>query len=146
MANKAIPTSNPSGFGEHRQGDPDIPEERNPRGHDAQPNPTRPGGRETPAPVPSVATEPSPRRRPSKSDDAKFLVDEFDVPEARAAELVARPDQTADITRDLHERESDDALEGVPRPQEPTQDITADSDEERLKPVLKTPNERSGGG
>ena len=32
---KDVPTSQPSSFGEHRQGDPDAPEERNPRGHDS---------------------------------------------------------------------------------------------------------------
>lgn len=97
-----------------------------------------------------VHTEPLPSHSPSKVDDAAFLAEEFDIPVADAAELVASsndgPD-AAEIQEATNRRlRNRDALEGVPRPHEPAHDQVGDSDEARLKPILHGYNERNGAG
>ena len=97
-----------------------------------------------------VHTDPLPRHPPSKVDDAAFLADQFDIPVANAAELVASSSyeqSAAEIQEATNRRLRDeDALEGVPTPQEPAHEQVADSDEVRLKPVLHGRNERNGAG
>jgi hypothetical protein len=48
----------------------------------------------------------------------------------------------ADLMRDQREA---DALKGKPVPKDSATDLTTDSDEEALKPVVHTSNNRSGG-
>jgi hypothetical protein len=97
-----------------------------------------------------VHTDPPPDRPPSKVDDAAFLADQFDVPVAEAAELVAsrgEGQEAAEIQEATNQRLRDeDALEGLPTPREPAHEHVADSDEVRLKPVLHSGNERNGAG
>jgi len=84
----------------------------------------------------------------SKLEDATFLHDEFDIEENIAVELVSdspvEADRIAEGVRS-HDRRKD-ALAGVPTPREPAADRVADTDEERLKPVLHNVNDRVGGG
>lgn len=82
-----------------------------------------------------------------KIEDGTFLAEEFDIPPAKAADLVTDdPSSEARIEvgvrKNLKQR---DALEGVPTPRS-SDDFAADNDETALKPVLHTPNERNGGG
>ena len=83
----------------------------------------------------------------SKYDDAEFLADEFDLPSRKAAELVSeRGDEVDAITAEVAKRQdSENVLEGVPTPEEPTFEHGIDMDEVRLKPVLQERNDRSGG-
>ena len=127
----------------HRPGAPDVPEERNPRGHDSQTDPTPIADTVAAGEHATVGRRaPEPTAGSSKSEDAKFIADEFDVPERRAAEVVAGPDASetriADLAADVHrKRKADDPLAGVPTPEEPESDFTADTDETRLKPVVR---------
>lgn len=90
-------------------------------------------------------TEPSAAVTPSKTDDAVFLADEFGINEAAAAELVTPGEDSADIAAEARERRDEaDRLAGVPTPEEPEQDLVADQDEVRLKPVLHTRGEGPG--
>ena len=139
----------------HQPGDPDIPEERNPRGHDAQPGAT---GSKGPVAAPLTtqprSNVPPPRpegdaSREERVNDAKFLVDEFGIAPRKAADLVADADpaEISSINVEVSRRENDDdPLASVPTPQEPDRDLVPDNDEERLKPVLHHPNNRRGGG
>lgn len=83
-----------------------------------------------------------------KLRDTEFLVDEFGVKEAEAAELVtgkAREDtETMALARKV--RRNQNPLDEKPTPQEPERDFVEDSDEQALKPVLKTKNDRQGAG
>lgn len=83
-----------------------------------------------------------------KLKDARFLADEFDMPEPDAAELVSDDAREADeISAETNRRRRErDPLAGVPVPDAPTEDHPQDNDEQRLKPVLRTPNDREGGG
>src|SRR3569623_1868584 len=75
---KDVPTSQPSSFGEHRQGDPDAPEERNPRGHDSFNPPDIATEAEGPSPDPVPADRKTSAAPGSAAvTDAKFLADEF---------------------------------------------------------------------
>ena len=152
MSPRDVPTSQPSAFGAHRKGEPDAPEEQNPLGHDSQPHdadiagePATVSARPTPgAPFVSSATS-------TPLADAKFLKDEFGIRESAAARLVAdgrdQPDTSGRLMRDLHGVEkSGSSLEGVPTPEAPASDLTSDTDEERLTPVVGSPNRRTGGG
>lgn len=80
--------------------------------------------------------------------DVEFLVEEFDVTVDGAADLVARDGQDRDALEDAARahQATRDPLAGQPTPQEPEHDLTEDSDEERLMPVLHRRNDRSGGG
>lgn len=76
-------------------------------------------------------------------DDAKFLVDEFEIKVSDAAELVSDEPATADdIEQGLRQAiEKDDPLEGVPIPKSDPHEFRADSDETALKPVLHRNND-----
>src|SRR3569832_2594117 len=86
------PTSNPSAFAEHRQGDPDIREETYGSGHDSFNGPEVPPKRPSRAiPIPEKPPKmhaPS-APGPDAVTDAKFLVDEFGINEHKAASLIA---------------------------------------------------------
>lgn len=86
-------------------------------------------------------------RTAPQGDDAAFLVDEFDMGEEEAAEAVKRDGVTADEVKDAarRSRQENKPLDDLPTPASGP-DHVADSDEVRLKPVLNTANERSGGG
>jgi len=81
-------------------------------------------------------------------DEAEFLADEFEMPNRKAAELVARPGSDRDaIKAEVDERQrSDDPLEDMPTPHEPAKEHEEDVDEVRLKPVLHERNDHSGAG
>lgn len=90
-------------------------------------------------------------QRPSfkqRVDDAEFLADEFEMPNRKAADLVARPGSDRDeIKAEVDERQrADDPLEGMPTPREPAIEHEEDVDEVRLKPVLHERNDHSGAG
>ena len=81
-------------------------------------------------------------------DDAEFLADEFEMPNRKAADLVARPGSDRDAVKaevDARQR-ADDPLEGMPTPREPAVEHEEDVDEVRLKPVLHERNDHSGAG
>src|SRR3569623_1856873 len=130
---KDVPTSQPSSFGEHRQGDPDAPEERNPRGHDS----FNPPDIATEAEGPSPDTVPADRKTNAAPGsaavtDAKILAAEFGVKVHRAAALVAegrqRPEDSESIEAKLRKaRRDDDPAANVPAPAEPKHDLVADS-------------------
>lgn len=132
----------------------DIPEETNPRGHDARPDPSVPlssvsAGQEA-LPPRSGTTHPGADETSPKAN-AKFLADEFDIPERRAAAVVAgrgtSDDEIASLAAEVYQqRQHDDALAGVPTPREDQRDLRQDSDESALKPVDHRPNRRTGGG
>jgi hypothetical protein len=134
-------------------GDPDVPEERNPNGHDSRPNRS---GVSEPKPAgtgaaPLQAAEIPKVRTPTKVEDAKFLADEFDIPQPSAAEAVAREDisesRVASLAAEVHrQRAKDDSLAGVPPPRGPAADLTSGADETALKPVLHCSNLRTGTG
>jgi hypothetical protein len=134
----------------HHERRPDIPEESNPRRHDALPDPPMASesvssGDTAPAPLGERALEES----PSKVDDAKFLSDEFDISERDAALLVSGTgeddaDLLAAVVRE--KRGTDDPLADVPTPKEDTANLTTDADEKMLKPVLHHKNQRAGAG
>lgn len=104
------------------RGTTSIPEESNARGHDSQPDPSP-----IAPPVPSGEHAAPARLRgispasTSKVSDAKFIADEFDVPERRAAAAVSGPaaseDEVISLAAKVHQKqEKDDPLEGVPTP------------------------------
>jgi hypothetical protein len=68
--------------------------------------------------------------------DAAFLVKGFHIPPGKAASLVAGTDAAATEGEARRLLSEDDPLETVPTPHEPANDLAADTDEERLKPVL----------
>jgi len=118
-------------------GQPEIPEERNPLDHDSRPDPSAvpPGAVRDDRKVASLPSASAEARAPSKVDDAKFLADEFDIPERKAVEAVADGEDAASLAAELHlRRPADDPLEGVPTPQSTSGDFTADSEEARVKP------------
>ncbi|RYE09775.1 MAG: hypothetical protein EOP22_07985 [Hyphomicrobiales bacterium] len=88
MANDGNPGAGTLANGTHRRGDPDVPEERNPRGHDAQPDPSfvAPSAGAGRPPIPD--NEEAPQVGHSKTDDAAFLSEQFDIPAAKAADLI----------------------------------------------------------
>ncbi len=138
--------------GGHRPGDPDIPEERNPRGHDSEPDPSpieapEPSGRAAAA----GRAKPQQEGKSSPTEDAKFIADEFDIPERRAARAVAgdaaSDEDVSEMTANVHRARTDrDALADVPTPESDPDEQTADSDETALKPVLHRNNQRLGAG
>lgn len=65
----------------------------------------------------------------------------------QAGRLVARDGADPDAVREASEQQAqDDPLDGAPEPESPAREHTTDTDEERLKPVLHTKNDRVGGG
>ena len=82
-----------------------------------------------------------------QAQDADFLVENFGVPTPAAADLVARegvdPKDVELATRRLNDAR--DPLAGVPIPEEPTDELTRDNDEVRLKPIVRK-NDRRGAG
>jgi hypothetical protein len=82
------------------------------------------------------------------AEEAEFLVEEFELTEREASELVTDGDGEAGETQAavLKKRASREALQDAPVPEAPKSDLTADSDEERLKPVVRSRNDRTGGG
>jgi hypothetical protein len=143
----------PSSEGTQDQGNPEVPEERRAQGHDAKRDPAvETSGFDTPLPNAAPAGKSDvPRDDTSKADDARFLVEQFDVPERRAARAVlgeTAPDsKVAELGAEVHRHVSgDDPLAGVPTPEEPATDLAGDTDEVRLKPVLHTRNQRTGAG
>lgn len=145
-------TSNPSAFGEHHQGEPDIPEERHGSGHDSFNEPEVSSQsliRSVTIPEKPPLNDASKPPAPDAVTDAKFLVDEFGVTEQKAASLIAQShvEPEAMILAGLFAAEAqDDPLAGVPTPKEPTKDLVPDNDEEPLKPVLHLKNKRNGAG
>lgn len=103
--------------------------------------PVRVGSRREPEPAHAT-------RVVGQVQDVEFLVEEFDVTVDGAADLVARDGQDRDALEDAARAHQaiKDPLAGQPTPQEPENDLTEDSDEERLMPVLHRRNDRSGGG
>jgi hypothetical protein len=84
-----------------------------------------------------------------KVRDAKFLVDEFNIAEGAASNLVASEDDelAEEVVGDLHQaQDADDPLKGIPTPSEPPEEFTLDTDEEKLKPVIHERNRRTGAG
>jgi hypothetical protein len=79
--------------------------------------------------------------------DADFLVEQFGVPTPKAADLVARDGaDPADVELAARRIErTRDPLAGVPIPKEPQSELTPDTDEVRLKPVVRK-NDRRGAG
>ena len=126
-----------------------FPEEQNPSGHDAEP------AREV---TPSrIVTEQRKDRdvgghpasaAPQPAVDAAFLSTQFAMSPKQAAKLVSDRSAPAETSHQVERvargviSEATDPLKGVPTPREPAQDLTTDVDEERLKPVLHTPNGR----
>lgn len=82
------------------------------------------------------------------ADEAEFLVEEFDLTEREASELLTEDDNAATKAQAavLKKRGQRAPLEDAPVPETPDSDFTADSDEERLKPVVGTRNDRRGAG
>jgi hypothetical protein len=80
-------------------------------------------------------------------EDATFLEQRFGMTPRQASELVARDGAHPDEVREGSERRAQpDPLADAPEPQAPAEEHTADTDEQRLKPVLHTKNDRVGGG
>lgn len=82
------------------------------------------------------------------ADEAEFLVEAFDLTEREASELVTEDDGAAAKAQAavLRKRGQRSRLGDAPVPEAPDSDLTADSDEERLKPVVGTRNNRKGAG
>ena len=81
-----------------------------------------------------------------KVEDGTFLAEEFDIPARKAARLVSSEGDAGKVEAGVHEKlRSADALEGVPTPRA-SDDLTTDTDETRLKPVLHDKNNRTGAG
>ena len=130
---------------------PQFPEEARSSGHDAELTPAA-GGKDVgvrrgSAPVDAGST-PSPAgvQASQGAVDAAFLVKGFGIPPGDSARLVTpgiagKPNPTEEEARRL--LAEDDPLKDVPTPKEPATDLTADTDEERLKPVLHQPNRRA---
>jgi hypothetical protein len=83
----------------------------------------------------------------SKTKDANFLVDQFDMDESEAAGIVTDSPAERDRVTDAARKHSHDKdpLAGAPTPEEPERDIVEDNDEVRLKPIVSN-NKRTGGG
>jgi hypothetical protein len=79
-------------------------------------------------------------------EEAEFLVEEFELTEREASELVTDGDAGEIGAAVQKKRRQRRVLQDVPVPDAPKSDFTADSDEELLKPVIRRPNDRSGGG
>jgi hypothetical protein len=126
---------------------PGFPEEAREAGHDAEPTPARAAkdvGVRRAAARAVAGLKPSPKRGHEASQaavDAAFLVKGFGIPPGQSAKLVsdskASQRATANEARQL--LSEDDPLRDVPVPKEPASDLTTDTDEERLKPVLHQP-------
>ena len=144
--------SGPNGPQPTRPGEPDIPEERNPRGHDSQPDPSPIAPPEPSGHAAAVGrTEPQQQRQPAPTDEAKFIADEFDIPARRVARAVAgdaaSDERVSDLAADVHRARAEEAsVASVPTPESDDQEHTADSDETALKPVLDRNNQRLGAG
>lgn len=82
------------------------------------------------------------------AEEAEFLVEEFELTEREASELVTDGESEAGDAQAavLKKRANREVLPDAPVPEAPKSDLTADSDEERLKPVVRTRNDRTGGG
>jgi hypothetical protein len=76
--------------------------------------------------------------------NAAFLVKGFGIPPGESAKLVSDGKASQSATEDKARQflSEDDPLRDVPVPQEPASDLTTDTDEERLKPVLHQPARR----
>lgn len=80
-------------------------------------------------------------------EDATFLEKRFGLTPRQASGLVARDGADPDAVREGSEKRArSDPLKHAPVPQSPADEHVADSDEQRLKPVLHTKNDRVGGG
>jgi hypothetical protein len=91
--------------------------------------------------------QPKPSRDSGKpAEEAEFLVEEFELTEREASELVSDGDGEAGETRAAVQKKRADhkPLQDAPVPEAPETDLTADSDEERLKPVVRRRNDRTG--
>ncbi|HEV7274920.1 MAG TPA: hypothetical protein VGN80_01400 [Devosiaceae bacterium] len=82
------------------------------------------------------------------AEEAEFLVEEFDLTEREASELVTEGDSAATEAQAAvqKKRKQRAPLGNAPVPEAPDSDFTADSDEDRLKPVVRTRNDRTGAG
>lgn len=83
-----------------------------------------------------------------KVDEGTFLAEQFDIAPHKAADLVApHSGQSSEVETEVRRklRTGDDPLAGVPTPRS-SDDLTADTDETRLKPVLRNGNDRTGAG
>ena len=137
-----------------RDGQRRFPEEAQPRGHDAEltpaPNAKDIGVRRGAAPA-NAGAQPSPapsRRVSQRAVDAAFLVKGFGIPPGKSAALVDSDGNGTGATTESEVRQllaEDDPLKDVPTPEEPASDLTTDTDEHRLKPVLHTQPNRHGG-
>jgi hypothetical protein len=79
-------------------------------------------------------------------DDAVFLKERFGIAPRKAGDLVARDGADPDEIRAASEQQgAQDPLGDAPQPAEPASEHTADTDEQRLKPVLHKRNDRVGG-
>ncbi len=136
----------------HQRGEPDAPEERNPQGHDSQPDPSpieaSVGAGRSPLPVGGDPAIPHPM---SKADDASFLVDQFDVPVPKAASLVADASTegaSADrIASEVQSRAANhDPLDDLPTPHTTPTSASAEEPGVVATPVRRTRNRRNGAG
>ena len=130
---------------------PEFPEEARPGGHDAEPQPAdvppEPlvgAGRNGGVGITPGAQQATRDEAAGPAADAQFLTETFDIPAPRAAKLVH--DAEPGDANAVPPPEPDDPLQGHPVPQASAGQFTVDADEERLKPVLHTPNNRTGGG
>lgn len=80
------------------------------------------------------------------AEEAEFLVEAFDLTEREASELVTDGDAGETGAAVQKKRRARGAFQEVPVPEAPKSDLTADSDEELLKPVVGARNDRTGGG
>lgn len=127
-----------------RQG---FPEETRTSGHDAQPAPVSAakdvGVRRAAAQLNSASTPSQTTGDVSQgAADAAFLVKGFGIPPGKASKLVDGDSPAASNATEAEARRllaDDDPLAGLPTPEEPAADLTVDSDEERLKPVVHQP-------
>jgi len=91
-------------------------------------------------------TEPMPPGGPSQLDDTMFLAEAFDIAEPAAADLVAEGEASSGLAAEAtRQRAARDDLADVPTPDEPEQELVADQDEVRLKPVLHSRQDGPGG-
>jgi hypothetical protein len=86
-----------------------------------------------------------------KVADAKFLVDEFGISAPKVAGLIVGEGEPAPVTDEIlaqvqQQVRTEDSLADKPTPEAPANDLVADTDEQRLKPVLHNSNKRLGAG
>jgi len=138
----------------HHPGDPDIPEERNPQGHDSQSDPSRAPVPMSPSTAPPVQVDVKPTgsaSHPTKLDDARFLVEEFNINERKAAAAVLDKEPSAHEVEDLsralmREQRSDDPLADKPTPEEPAEITIGREGAGHLRNVVHKGNNRAGAG